>query len=137
MTIDAYWAIDHPDGSQGGDRVQLTSQADVVDFVRRISLPGALLASLVHLGRPLWEQARQLPDHDVFAAVHDGFGYLSYQDMASGKHYPIGLPGSPGGEYDDDEFPPGSGISIKDLTTAVAEFLDSAAIPTCLAWRRG
>ncbi|MGQ0839147.1 Imm1 family immunity protein [Actinokineospora sp.] len=134
MTMEVGWLVEQASGSFTSEHVMLADSDDVSDLVRRLGAPGAGLARLIHGGRPLWEQARCLPDHHVFVAIDDGFGYLSFQDMAHGKRYVVGAPESPGGEYLDDEFPPGSGISVDQLAKAIAEFMHTSEIPTCVAW---
>ncbi|PPK70324.1 Imm1 family immunity protein [Actinokineospora auranticolor] len=134
MTIEVGWGIDHADGTFGGDRMSLRTAADVEEFVRRLGGDGAGVAWVNHKGRSLWNAELGIPDHEVFAAVYAGFGYFSYQDPTVDKCYPVGLPDSPEVEYDDDDFPPGSGVSTTLLTRAVAEFLATKARPTCLDW---
>ncbi len=83
----------------------------------------------------MWDEANGITDHDMFVAVHGGYGYISFQDSTIGKCYSVGASESPGVEYDDDEFPPGSGITTDQLTDAITEFLETRAIPTCITWR--
>ncbi|MGI8306564.1 Imm1 family immunity protein [Saccharopolyspora hattusasensis] len=92
-------------------------------------------ARLVHNGRPLWDAETNFPDHDVFAAIVDGFGYLSYQDATRDKAYPEGDPASEGCEFDDDDFPPGSGLPVERFTEVLVEFLNSADRPASVTWR--
>ncbi|MEV0081875.1 Imm1 family immunity protein [Saccharopolyspora sp. NPDC050642] len=71
----------------------------------------------------------------MFAAVVDGFGYLSYQDATRDKAYPEGDPASEGCEFDDDDFPPGSGLPVERFTKALVEFLHTADRPASVTWR--
>ncbi|WP_246868710.1 Imm1 family immunity protein [Saccharopolyspora sp. ASAGF58] len=89
----------------------------------------------MHNGRPLWDAETNFPDHDVFATVRDGFGYSSYQDATRGKAYPEGDPASEGCEFDDDDFPPGSGLPVERFTEVLVEFLNSADRPASVTWR--
>jgi hypothetical protein len=135
LTLEAGWAVTGADGSYRGVNITMTTDADVDEFVRRLSEPGAEIARLIHHGRPLWDVERGFVDHDVYAAVVVGFGYLSFQDATRTKRYPVGDVSSPGCEFDDDEFPPGSGLSVSSFTQALKEFLLTAELPAGLSWR--
>jgi hypothetical protein len=134
VSLEAGWAVVAADGAYQGVNVRLATVADVDDLVVRLAEPGAEIARLIHHGRPLWDVERGIVDHDVYAAVADGFGYLSYQDTSHAKLYVEGDPGSPGCEFDDDEFPPGSGLPLARLAEAIKEFLMTADLPRGVRW---
>lgn len=134
-SITAGWAVIHTDGTYEGLNTTLRTPSDVAAFVDRLADPQADSARLVHNGRPLWDPEQGFPDHDMFAAVVDGYGYLSYQDSRLGKAYTVGDPASRGFEYDDDDFPPGSGVSVATFTSALVEWLRTRERPTTVHWR--
>ncbi|SDY88678.1 Immunity protein Imm1 [Saccharopolyspora shandongensis] len=135
MSIRAGWAVVGLDGSYQGLNATLGTPEDVAGFVEQLSDPQADSARLVHNGRPLWDAETNFPDHGVFAAVVDGFGYLSYQDATRDKAYPEGDPTSEGCEFDDDDFPPGSGLPVEKFTKTLVEFLHTADRPASVTWR--
>jgi hypothetical protein len=90
IILEAGWAVVPPDGSCQGVNISMTTAADVTELVRRPAEPGAEIARLIHHGRPLWDTDRGIVDHDVYAAVVDGFGYLSFQDAKRTKRYSVG-----------------------------------------------
>ncbi|WP_018683277.1 Imm1 family immunity protein [Actinokineospora enzanensis] len=135
MTIEVGWDVDRADGFCEEVVMTLTTPDDVAEFVRRLAEPGALHTRVVHRGRPWFEEREGYFDHAVYAAIHGDYAYLSYQDYVIGKHYSVGSPDSPGAEYDDDDFPPGSGITTDQLTDAITEFLVTSERPGCLAWK--
>ncbi|MEU5846519.1 Imm1 family immunity protein [Saccharopolyspora shandongensis] len=135
MSITAGWAVIGLDGSYQGMNATLNTPEDVAGFVEQLSDPQVDSARLVHNGRPLWDAETNFPDHDVFAAVVDRFGYLSYQDATRGKAYPEGDSTSEGCEFDDDDFPPGSGLPVEQFTKAIVEFLHTADRPASVTWR--
>ncbi|MGI8306018.1 Imm1 family immunity protein [Saccharopolyspora hattusasensis] len=51
------------------------------------------------------------------------------------KAYPEGDPASEGCEFDDDDFPPGSGLPVERFTEVLVEFLNSADRPASVTWR--
>ncbi|MBQ6639569.1 MAG: hypothetical protein IJH84_00890 [Saccharopolyspora sp.] len=135
MSITAGWAVIGLDGSYQGLNNTLETPEDIAGFAEQLADPQADSARLVHNGRPLWDAETNFPDHDVFAAVVDGFGYLSYQDATRGKAYPVGDSASEGCEFDDDDFPPGSGLPLGTFTAVVTEFLRTGERPTAVSWR--
>ncbi|HEX4704307.1 MAG TPA: Imm1 family immunity protein [Pseudonocardiaceae bacterium] len=135
MTLEAGWAVVPADGVYRGFNIVVETPDDVHELVRRLTEPGAEIARLIHHGRPLWDADRGFVDHDVYAAVADGFGYLSFQDARRTKRYPLGADGSPGCEFDDDEFPPGSGLPLDRFAEAITEFLLTADLPTGVRWQ--
>lgn len=135
MSITAGWAVIGLDGSYQGLNATLNTPDEVAGFVEQLADPQADSARLVHNGRPLWDAETNFPDHDVFAAIVDGFGYLSYQDATRGKAYPEGDPASEGCEFDDDDFPPGSGLPVERFTEVLVKFLRTADRPASVTWR--
>ncbi|WP_369785235.1 Imm1 family immunity protein [Saccharomonospora xinjiangensis] len=124
------------DGSYEGMNTVLQAPEDVTAFVGKVAAadPYADSIRLVHDKRPLWDAEQGVTDHDVVAAVVDGFGYLSHRDRDDAKAYPVGVPGSPGCEFDDEDFPAGSGLSLEQFTAALVEFLHTAKRPTNVRW---
>lgn len=134
MTIDARWAVITGDGGERAGNLLITEKTVVEQLVKELSNPMADLARLIHNDRALWDSERGFRDHDVYANVVDGFGYLSHQDRNHGKAYPVGDPRSAGCEFDDDDFPAGSGLSLDQFTEALVEFLRAAERPTNVQW---
>lgn len=135
MTIDARWAVITEDGGERAGNLLITDEAMVGELVQELSDPMADLARLIHSDRSLYDQERGFRDHDVYANVVDGFGYLSHQDRNHDKAYPVGDPRSEGCEFDDDDFPPGSGLPLEQFTAAIVEFLHTTERPTAISWR--
>ena len=135
MSLEVGWGVVDAGGSYRGVNVLIETVDEVDGLVSRLAEPGAEIARLIHHGRPLWDADRGLVDHDVYAAVADGFGYLSFQDATRTKRYPAGDPAAPGCEFDDDDFPPGSGLPLARFAEAITEFLLTADLPGCVTWR--
>ncbi|MBB5156076.1 Imm1 family immunity protein [Saccharopolyspora phatthalungensis] len=135
MTIDARWAVFAEDGSERGAQLLVEDRDQVRELVELLADPAADVARLIHRERPLWDVERGFFDHDVYATVRDGFGYLSYQDAKRDKAYPEGDPASEGCEFDDDDFPPGAGLPVEKFTEILVEFLRTADRPASVTWR--
>lgn len=136
MSITAGWAVIGEDGSYEGMNTVIETPEDVTAFVGKVAAADPYVGSvrLVHNKRPLWDAEQGFTDHDVFAAVVDGFGYLSHQDRDHAKAYSIGAPESPGCEFDDEDFPAGSGLTLEQFTAALVEFLHTTKRPTSVRW---
>lgn len=136
MSITAGWAVFGEDGSDEGMNTALETPEDVTAFVDKVAAadPYADSIRLVHNKRPLGDAEQGFTDHDVFAAVVDGSGYLSHQDSNHAKAYPVGVPESPGCEFDDEDFPAGSGLTLEQFTAALVEFLHTTKRPTNVRW---
>ncbi|MBB5153697.1 Imm1 family immunity protein [Saccharopolyspora phatthalungensis] len=135
MTIDARWAVFTEDGAERGANLLIKDRDQVRELIELLTDPLADLARLIHRDRPLWDTESGFLDHDVYAIVRDGFGYLSYQDATRDKAYPVGDPASVGCEFDDDDFPPGSGLPLVQFTEVLDEFLRTADRPVSVTWR--
>lgn len=135
MTIDARWAVFTEDGSERGAAMLVCDDDAVSKLVDELSDPMADLARLIHRNRALWDETRKLLDHHVYTTVVDGWGYLSYQDKNHVKAYAVGEASSPGCEFEDDEFPPGSGLPLTTFKAALAEWLHTSQRPTVVQWR--
>ncbi|WP_223839615.1 Imm1 family immunity protein [Saccharopolyspora pogona] len=122
------------DGGERAGNLLITDEAAVGELVKELSNPMADLARLIHRDRPLYDPEQGFRDHDVYANVVDGFGYLSHQDRDHGKAYPVGDPESAGCEFDDDDFPAGSGLPLDQFTAALVEFLRTTKRPTNVQW---
>ncbi|SFS41276.1 Imm1 family immunity protein [Saccharopolyspora flava] len=134
MTVDARWAVFTEDGDERGVSLLVNDREQVHELVELLADEAADVARLIHRDRPLWDAEHGLLDHDVYATVHDGFGYVSYQDATRDKAYPEGDPASEGCEFDDEDFPPGSGLRIERFTDVLAEFLRTADRPMSVNW---
>ncbi|MEU6645323.1 Imm1 family immunity protein [Saccharomonospora sp. NPDC046836] len=136
MSITAGWAVIHEDGTYESMNTTLETPDDVAAFVAKVAAadPYADSIRLVHNDRPLFDPAQGFTDHDVFAAVVDGFGYFSHQDRSYGKGFSVGDPDSPGCEFDDEDFPAGSGLSLEEFTAALVEFLRTCERPRNVQW---
>ncbi|MBW4717324.1 hypothetical protein KZQ38_09105 [Saccharothrix sp. SC076] len=135
MSVTVGWSVIHADGCFEGLKATLRTAVDVAAWVERFADPLADSARLVHNARPLWIPEQNWPDHEMYAAVVDGYGYLAYQDRYQSTVYSVGAPESPGFESDDAGYPPGSGLSLHWFETAVAEWLRTAELPTVVEWR--
>ncbi|WP_247648604.1 Imm1 family immunity protein [Saccharomonospora xinjiangensis] len=93
-------------------------------FVGKVTAAGPYADSvrLVHDKLPLWDAEQGFTDHDVFAAVVDGFGCLSHRDRDHAK------------TYDNEDFPAESGLALEQFTAALVEFLHTAKRPTNVRW---
>lgn len=135
MTIDARWSVFSDDGSERGENMLVADESALPRLVDRLADPAADLARLIHRERPLWDEQQRFFDHDVYATVVEGFGYLSYQDRDHDKAYPVGEAESPGCEFEDDDFPPGAGLPLDTFTAALTEWLQTRERPTNVQWR--
>lgn len=70
----------------------------------------------------------------MYANVVDGWGYLSYQDSNHDKAYAVGEPQSPECEFEDDDFPSGSGLPLDTFKAALMEWLRTRERPTVVEW---
>ncbi|EID54649.1 Imm1 family immunity protein [Saccharomonospora xinjiangensis] len=132
MSVTAGWAMIDEDDSHEGMNTVLHTPEDVTAFVGKVAAadPYADSIRLAHVKRPLWDAEQGFTDHDVFAAIVAGFGSLSHQDRDHAKAYPVGVPESPGCEFDDEDFPAGSGLTLEQFTAALVEFPHTAKRPT-------
>jgi hypothetical protein len=140
MTITARWADLEPGSTAVREHHEtlLSSAADVRALMDRLSEPNTSEAHLVHNDRP--QRFNELfgqheVDHQVVVGVWRGFGYLEF--IGPGHHAQLaGDPASPEWHTSaSDHFPMGSGVAVDDLVAAVAEFLVTRELPTCVAWR--
>ncbi|GAB3507074.1 Imm1 family immunity protein [Amycolatopsis cihanbeyliensis] len=136
MSITAGWVVIHNDGTYDGMNTTLETPEDVAGFVNKVAAADPYVDSIrmIHNDRPLENAEQGFTDHDVFAAVADGFGYLSHQDRDNAKAFPLGEPDSAGCEFDDEDFPAGSGLPLDQFTAALVEFLHTAKRPTNVQW---
>jgi hypothetical protein len=140
MTITARWADLEAASTavRKNHEVRLSSAADVRTLIDRLSEPDTSEAHLLHNDRP--EQFNELfgqyeVDHQVVIGVWRGFGYMEFIGPA---HYAqlAGDPASPEWHTSaSDHFRTGSGVAVEHLVAAVAEFLVTRELPTCVAWR--
>ncbi|WP_093156165.1 hypothetical protein [Saccharopolyspora antimicrobica] len=88
VTIDACWAVFTEDGVGRGAHLLVKGRDQVRELVELLADEAADVARLIHRDWPLWDIERGFFDHDVYATVRDGFGYLSYQEADRDKAYP-------------------------------------------------
>ncbi|MEV0678265.1 Imm1 family immunity protein [Actinosynnema sp. NPDC050436] len=144
MSFTAVWPIDDPGGGETADEMTVDTPEDVDALLRRLAEPGAGPAVVEHGDRPLLDDTEgllgapgrtKIPDHDVAAAVHGGFGYLTYADPEHDYSTLDGEPGSPEHRSEHVDHPAGSGVPVEVLGAALKDFLATAARPTCVRWR--
>lgn len=135
MTITAVWPISSATDANAGDGVTIAEPAGIDDLIARLAEPNAGAATIWHEARELADTATGMLDHDVAAAVSNGFGYLSHIDVDHDYAVLDGDPDSPQLSTDDVEFPAGSGVGLPVLAAALREFLETGRRPSSLEWR--
>ncbi|GAA1346849.1 Imm1 family immunity protein [Saccharothrix algeriensis] len=144
MSFTAVWPISDPDDTEAADEMTVDSPQDVDALLRRLAEPGAGPAVVEHRDRPLMDDVEgllgepgrtRIPDHDVAAAVHGGYGYLTYADPDHDYSTLRGEPGSPGYRSEYVDFPAGSGVPVEALASALKDFLATGRRPTGVGWR--
>jgi hypothetical protein len=133
--LDAHWRIDRGPGSpDASGKALVTSRDDVRRLVDALSQPGVDDAYVTHLGRPLVTMPLlsndPVPDHVLHLAVRGTWGYLAYAGAAAG--HPTGSAATHG-HYNTD-YAAGSGLSLPQFEAAIAEFLATGELPTCIQW---
>lgn len=125
MSITAGWAVIHSDGRYEGVNTTLKTPEDVAAFVDKVAAadPYADSIGMIHNDRPLWDAEQDFTDHDVFAAWRTGSATSATKIGTTPRHSPVGDPESAGREFDDEDFPAGSGLPLNRFTAALVEFL--------------
>lgn len=144
MSFTAVWPISDPDDTEAADQLTVQTPEDVDTLLSRLAEPGAGPAVIEHEDRPLMDDTEgllgepgrtKIPDHDVAAAVHGGYGYLTYADPDHDYSTLDGEPDSPDYRSEYVDYPAGAGVPVETLALALKDFLTTAQRPTCVAWR--
>lgn len=149
-TLDASWVVVQPDGPPVSRHVLVRDSAEVARLVAELSAPDAADAYVTHSGRPAAPlpdlnagDTAPIPDHVVYLAVWQEWGYFGYlgpvasQEVAPGDLvFPIGDPRSPSyvAYTSLTEFPAGTALPLDTFTDVIARFLDTAALPANVRW---
>ncbi|MBW4716218.1 Imm1 family immunity protein [Saccharothrix obliqua] len=143
MSFTAVWPTTDAAGAESADEMTVETPDDVDALLRRLAEPGAGPAVVEHRERDLIEDTEgllgppgktRIPDHDVAAAVHAGYGYLTYADPDHDYATLAGEPNSPGYRSEYVDFPAGAGVPVVVLAAALKEFLATARRPGDVAW---
>lgn len=130
------WVVFAPDGQVRGSSMAVATTDDIDRLVATLSEPGVSAAMIEHTGRThVLFEGEELPDHDMTAGVHEGFGYLSYSDGDHDYAMPAGDAASPPYAAHYVDYNAGTGVAIETLTEALREFLATAQRPTCIQWQ--
>lgn len=129
-----------PDGSGSEHEVRVDTHDAVAELVARLGEPGADDAYLVHIGRALRRdllEDEDAPDHALFFAVREGFGYLGPVDdrPEDERMWPVGGPASPGTHGTNNvEYPVGSGLPVAKVIEVLDEFRTTGELPRSVSW---
>lgn len=144
MSFTAVWPISVPGDPDAADELTVSAPEDVDTLLSRLAEPGAGPAVIEHLDRDLITDTEgllgapgtmKIPDHDVAAAVHGGFGYLTYADPEHDYAVLRGEAGSPEFRSEYVDYPAGTGVPVEVLATALKDFLDTATRPSGVEWQ--
>jgi hypothetical protein len=126
------------------DLVSVTTAAQVDDLIALLGRDDADDAYATHLGRPskVDELERDhVPDHVMYLAVRDGWGYLRYIGTLAGRrqadvYTPIGDHCSPATHGTNNvDYPAVSGLALTDFRAVVVGFLTAGDLPTVVRWQ--
>ncbi|WP_433265327.1 Imm1 family immunity protein [Actinosynnema sp. CS-041913] len=137
MNFIASWGVHNESDLRAGNRMTVTTSADVEALVERLAKATSQAAKIIHQARPPVRSALSgelEPDHMLWAGIWQGYGYLIFGDDED-LWFPVGDPASPVYHSDSDEYDAGSGLPIETFTEALKEFLATAHRPTCVEWR--
>ena len=144
MSFTAVWPIENEQDADAADEMTVDAPEDVDALLRRLGEPGAGPAVIEHSERELIVDTEgllgapgttKIPDHDVAAAIHQGFGYLTYADPEHDYSTLEGDPGSPEYRSEYVDFPAGAGVSVEVLAGALKEFLGTGKRPLVVGWQ--
>ncbi|WP_447004275.1 Imm1 family immunity protein [Saccharothrix isguenensis] len=138
MSFTAGWGVYDEHDLSAGVLITVETPEQVDAMVDQLAMDTAEAAKIVHDARPLSPSAwtgEVGPDHQLWAGVWKGYGYLMYVDPDHELCQPVGDPDSPVFHSDSDEFEAGTGIPVETFTRALKEFLATAERPTCVEWR--
>ncbi|WP_367135304.1 Imm1 family immunity protein [Saccharothrix sp. HUAS TT1] len=144
MSFTAVWPITDEHDAAAADGMTVATPEDVDTLLARLAEPGAGPAVIEHqdrgsitdteglLGAP---GSAQLPDHDVTAAVHQGYGYLTHADPDHDYSTLAGDPASPEHRSEHVDYPAGAGVPVEVLAAALKDFLATARRPGSVTWQ--
>ncbi|PSL54513.1 immunity protein Imm1 of predicted polymorphic toxin system [Saccharothrix carnea] len=144
MSFTAVWPITDEQDADAADEMTVDSPEDVDTLLRRLAEPGAGPAVIEHQDRPLITDTEgllgapgttKIPDHDVAAAIHRGYGYLTYADPDHDYSTLAGDPASPEYRSEYVDYPAGAGVAVEVLADALKEFLATGERPTGVTWQ--
>jgi hypothetical protein len=144
MSFTAVWPITDQNDTDAADEMTVSTPEDVDTLLARLAEPGAGPAVIEHQDRELITDTEgllgapgttEIPDHDVAAAVDQGYGYLTYADPEHDYSTLRGEPSSPEYRSEYVDYPPGAGVPVDLLAAALKEFLATAKRPTCVDWQ--
>lgn len=144
MSFTAVWPIDDEQDADAADQLTVDTPEDVDVLLARLAEPGAGPAVIEHQDRELIVDTEgllgnpgetRIPDHDVAAAVHGGFGYLTYADPDHDYSTLKGDPSSPEYRSEYVDYPAGAGVPVEVLAAALKDFLATARRPARVEWQ--
>lgn len=144
MSFTAVWPISDDNDTDAADELTVVEPDDVDTLLTRLSAPGAGPAVIEHQDRePITDTegllgspgSTKIPDHDVAAAVHGGFGYLTHADPDHDYSTLVGDPASPEYRSEYVDYPAGAGVPLDRLADALKDFLATAKRPTTVEWQ--
>lgn len=144
MSFTAVWPTTDARGVEAADEMTVDAPEDVDALLRRLAEPGAGPAVIEHQDRELITDtegllgapgATRIPDHDVAAAVHQGYGYLTHADPDHDYSTLAGDPDSPGYRSEYVDYPAGAGVPVAVLAAALKEFLATGERPGNVTWQ--
>ncbi len=144
MSFTAVWPITDEHDADAAEEMTVAAPEDVDTLLTRLAEPGAGPAVVEHQDRALITDtegllgapgATEIPDHDVAAAIHQGYGYLTYADPDHDYSTLAGDPASPEYRSEYVDYPAGAGVPVEVLAVALKEFLATAKRPTGVTWQ--
>lgn len=144
MSFTAVWPINDNEDADAADELTVSTPEDVDTLLSRLAEPGAGPAVIEHQDRELITDTEgllgepgttKIPDHDVAATVHDGYGYLTYADPDHDYSTLKGDPASPEYRSEYVDYPAGAGVPVEELAAALKEFLATAQRPDKVNWQ--
>lgn len=144
MSFTAVWPIIDENDADAADEMTVGTPEDVDTLLRRLAEPGAGPAVIEHQARELIVDTEgllgapgttRIPDHDVAAAVHQGFGYLTHADPDHDYSTLRGDPASPEYRSEYVDYPAGAGVPVEVLAAALKDFLATAERPAHVTWQ--
>ncbi|MER5264640.1 Imm1 family immunity protein [Actinosynnema sp. NPDC002837] len=144
MSFTAVWPIMKERDADAADEMTVGTPEDVDTLLTRLAEPGAGPAVIEHQDRELITDTEgllgapgsaKIPDHDMAAAIHQGYGYLTYADPEHDYSTLAGDPASPEYRSEYVDYPAGAGVPVDVLATALKEFLATAKRPEGVTWQ--
>ncbi len=138
MSFIAAWGVHDEHDPRAGVRVTITTPEQVDSMVEQLAMDTSEAAKIIHDARSLSYSVlagEMGPDHQLWAGIWQGYGYLMYADDDHELCQPVGDPDSPVYHSDSDQYEAGTGVAIETFTKALKEFLATAQRPTCVEWR--